>query len=127
MTIKVEDIVEHDNGSATFTFAGSKEDMEAFKTAMFNNFIINAIKLTKEENVKILDDLNDHWTQITYDDYDKIENKVIQAQGIINVAMDAYCGSEYEDLSGALWAVSDPLKDISKILGGNLAPVSLEE
>jgi hypothetical protein len=118
MMIEFEEVVEHDDGSATFTFTGSKEDMDAFRTAMFNNFLVNAIKSLKESDVKILDDLNDHWTQIACDDFDKIQNKLLQAQGIINVALEAYSGAEFEDLSGSLWAVSDMLKETLKLLDG---------
>lgn len=119
MKIEVENMVENEDGSATFTFSGSKEDMEEFKNAMFSVFIQNAIISLKEKEMKILDDLNDYYTKITIDDYDKIENKLIQAKGIINITLEAYSASEFEDLTAALWAVSTLLEDIQKTLDNN--------
>jgi hypothetical protein len=116
MKIEFEEIAEHDDGSATFTFTGSKEDMDAFMSAMFNNFLVNAVKLTKESDVKILDDLNDHWTQITYDDYDTLQNKLIQVKGILSLAMEAYSGFDHEDLNGSLWAACEMVEDALKVL-----------
>jgi cytoplasmic iron level regulating protein YaaA (DUF328/UPF0246 family) len=92
--------------------------MDAFRTAMFNNFLVNAIKSLKEEEMITLDDMQAHVIKINYDDFDKIQNKLIQAQGIINVAWEAYSGAEFEDLSGSLWAVSDMLKEALKLLDG---------
>jgi cytoplasmic iron level regulating protein YaaA (DUF328/UPF0246 family) len=118
MNIEFEEVVEHDDGSATFTLTGSKEDMEAFRTAMFNNFLVNAIKSLKEEEMITLDDMQAHVIKINYDDFDKIQNKLIQAEGIINVALEAYSGSEFRDLNSSLWAVSDMLRETLKLLDG---------
>jgi hypothetical protein len=118
MMIEFEEVVEHDDGSATFTLTGSKEDMDAFRTAMFNNFLVNAIKSLKEEEMITLDDMQAHVVKISYDDFDKIQNKLLQAQGIINIIGEAYLSSEFEDLSGSLWAVSDMLKEALKLLDG---------
>jgi hypothetical protein len=118
MMIEFEEVVEHDDGSATFTLTGSKEDMDAFRTAMFNNFLVNAIKSLKEEEMFTLDDMQAHVVKINYDDFDKIQNKLIQAQGIINVAWEAHSGAEFEDLGSSLWAVSDMLKEALKLLDG---------
>jgi hypothetical protein len=92
--------------------------MDAFRTAMFNNFLVNAIKSLKEEEMITLDDMQAHVVKISYDDFDKIQNKLLQAQGIINIIGEAYLSSEFEDLSGSLWAVSDMLKEALKLLDG---------
>ena len=68
-----------------------------------------------------LDDMQAHVVKISYDDFDKIQNKIIQAQGVINIIGEAYISSEFEDLSGSLWAVSDTLKEILRILDGESA------
>ena len=85
---------------------------------MFSHFLSTAIKLVKERDmIEILDDLSDdNVVKIKYDDYDKIENKLIQAKGIVNLASEAYSASEFEDLISALWAVSNLLEDVEKIL-----------
>jgi hypothetical protein len=121
MMIELQEIAEHEDGSATFTLTGSKEDMDAFRTAMFNNFLVNAIKSLKEKDMITLDDMQAHVVKINYDDFDKIQNKIIQAQGVINIIGEAYISSEFEDLSGSLWAVSDMLKEILRILDGESA------
>jgi cytoplasmic iron level regulating protein YaaA (DUF328/UPF0246 family) len=118
MKIEFEQIAEHEDGSATFTCKGSKEDIDELMGAMFNNFLVNAIKSLKEKDMITLDDMQAHVVKINYDDFDKIQNKLIQAQGIINVIGEAYSGSEFEDLSGSLWAVSDMLKETLQILDG---------
>jgi len=116
--IEIEEITEHEDGSATFNIKGSKEDIDSLNNAMFSHFLSTAIKLVKERDmIEILDDLSDdNVVKIKYDDYDKIENKLIQAKGIVNLASEAYSASEFEDLISALWAVSNLLEDVEKIL-----------
>ena len=121
MKIEFEQIAEHEDGSATFTCKGSKEDIDALMSAMFNNFLVNAIKSLKEKDMITLDDMQAHVVKISYDDLNKIQNKIIQAQGIINVIGEAYSGAEFEDLASSLWAVSDMLKETLQILDGESA------
>jgi hypothetical protein len=118
MKIEFEQIAEHEDGSATFTCKGSKEDIDALMSAMFNNFLVNAIKSLKEEEMITLDDMQAHVVKISYDDFDKIQNKLLQVQGIINVVWEAHSGSEFDDLNNSLWAVSDMLKETLQILDG---------
>jgi hypothetical protein len=121
MKIEFEQIAEHEDGSATFTCKGSKEDIDALMSAMFNNFLVNAIKSLKEKDMITLDDMQAHVVKINYDDFDKIQNKLLQAQGIINIIGEAYISSEFEDLGSSLWAVSDMLKETLQILDGESA------
>jgi hypothetical protein len=62
------------------------------------------------------EDLTTHAVKIDFDSYDKIQNKLIQAQGIINMALEAYSGAEFRDLNSSLWAVSEMLGDVLKLL-----------
>ena len=117
MKIDVEEIVKHEDGSVTLAIKGSEEDINSLNNAMFSHFLSTATKLIKEKDMKILDDLSDdNVVKISYDDFDKIENKLIQAKGIVNVVSEAYSASEFGDLTGALWAVSNLLDDIQKLL-----------
>jgi hypothetical protein len=62
------------------------------------------------------EDLTTHAVKIDFDSYDKIQNKLLQAQGIINVAWEAHSDVCHEDLGACLWAVSEMLGDVLKLL-----------
>lgn len=117
MNFEVSDIVENEDGGATIVISGDKKGLEEFQSVMFSHFLTNAIKLIKESDVKILDDLNDNYSiKLSFDDYDRLENKLIQISGLLNVLMDAYDGADFGDLSASLWVISDMLNEVKKII-----------
>jgi acylphosphatase len=119
MKIEVSEITENADGGATIVLNGDKEDLDEFQNIMFSHFLTSAIKMIKESEVKIIDDLNDSFAiRINYDDYDKLENKLIQVKSILNVLTEAYSAKEFEDLNGSLWAASEMVQEVIDILDG---------
>jgi len=119
MKIEVSEITENADGGATIVLNGDKEDLDEFQNTMFSHFLASAIKMIKESDVKIIDDLNDSFAiRMNYDDYDKLENKLIQVKSILNVLTEAYSAKEFEDLNGSLWAASEMVQEVIDILDG---------
>jgi hypothetical protein len=119
MKIEISEITENADGGATIVLNGDKEDLDEFQNIMFSHFLTSAIKMIKESEVKIIDDLNDSFAiRINYDDYDKLENKLIQVKSILNVLTEAYSAKEFEDLNGSLWAASEMVQEVIDILDG---------